>query len=169
MDGLWMIIIYLMLPSSETKPTSLRKESYQLADQVGWLRHRLPSVHARDSAEMATAAQLGSPSLHAQTSKLGSLDGLRARQGCALQRNAVNSVNAGVGSRRWVGVRAANADTIRAAKKGSPPMMPAVLTPSGAVDLGTLMLRNRIIFVGSPVNSEVNELMISKLKVGISF
>ena len=50
-------------------------------------------------------------------------------------------------SRRFVGVRTA--------KKGAPPIIPAVLTPSGPVDLSTLMLRNRIIFVGSPVNSEV--------------
>jgi ATP-dependent Clp protease protease subunit len=46
-------------------------------------------------------------------------------------------------------------DSIRSAKKGSPTITPAVLTPSGPADLQTLLLRNRIVFVGSPVNSQV--------------
>ena len=44
---------------------------------------------------------------------------------------------------------------IRAARRGAPPIMPAVISPSGATDLATLMLRNRVVFIGSPVNSEV--------------
>ncbi|KAG0575398.1 hypothetical protein KC19_5G001500 [Ceratodon purpureus] len=108
---------------------------------------------------------------HAQTSKLASLEAPPHTHRCALHRSApaVPFVSLGVavpaGTRRLVGVRAAKdgSSIIRAAKKGSPPIMPAVLTPSGPVDLGTLMLRNRIIFVGSPVNSEVAQSVISKL------
>lgn len=44
---------------------------------------------------------------------------------------------------------------IRATRRGAPPIMPAVISPSGATDLATLMLRNRVVFIGSPVNSEV--------------
>lgn len=100
------------------------------------------------------ATQLGF-FLHSPTAKLGSLHALTAdtTKGIALQR-FVGPVNSGH-ARASVAVRAASGNTIRAAKKGSPPIMPAVLTPSGPVDLATLMFRNRIIFVGSPVNSEV--------------
>ncbi|KAG6557929.1 hypothetical protein Mapa_000107 [Marchantia paleacea] len=52
---------------------------------------------------------------------------------------------------------------IRAAKKGAPPLMPAVMTPSGPTDLSTVLLRNRIVFVGSPVNSQVAQRVISQL------
>jgi ATP-dependent Clp protease protease subunit len=41
--------------------------------------------------------------------------------------------------------------------------MPAVISPSGATDLATLMLRNRVVFIGSPVNSEVAQTVISQL------
>jgi len=101
------------------------------------------------------ATQLGLV-LHPQSAKLGSFQGIRVTKGCVVERIAGQANPGGaVGLRASLAVRAANGNTIRAAKKGSPPMMPAVLTPSGPVDLNTLMLRNRIIFVGSPVNSEV--------------
>lgn len=118
---------------------------------------------AGDSAEMAMTAHLG-VSLHARPCKLGSLQGLKPSEGCAVPRS-VNPVSSGaaVVSRRGLALRASHANTIRAAKKGAPPMMPAVLTPSGPVDLSTLMFRNRIIFVGSSVNSEVAQSVISKL------
>jgi len=104
---------------------------------------------------MAMATQLGL-AVHSQSAQLGSLQGSRATKGCIVERIA-GQVNPGgaVGLRKCVSGRAASGNTIRAAKKGSPPMMPAVLTPSGPVGLNTLMFRNRIIFVGSPVNSEV--------------
>jgi hypothetical protein len=54
---------------------------------------------------------------------------------------------------------------IRAARRGAPPIMPAVISPSGATDLATLMLRNRVVFIGSPVNSEVR----SSARNSISF
>jgi ATP-dependent Clp protease protease subunit len=54
-------------------------------------------------------------------------------------------------------------DSITSAKKGSPTITPAVLTPSGPADLQTLLLRNRIVFVGSPVNSQVAQRVISQL------
>eukprot|EP00246_Nothoceros_aenigmaticus_P004015 TRINITY_DN152_c0_g1_i1.p1 TRINITY_DN152_c0_g1~~TRINITY_DN152_c0_g1_i1.p1 ORF type:complete len:273 (+),score=31.63 TRINITY_DN152_c0_g1_i1:252-1070(+) len=52
---------------------------------------------------------------------------------------------------------------VRAAKKGAPPIMPAVLTASGPTDLTSLMFRNRIIFLGSQVNSQVAQRVISQL------
>ncbi|XP_030471624.1 ATP-dependent Clp protease proteolytic subunit 6, chloroplastic [Syzygium oleosum] len=49
------------------------------------------------------------------------------------------------------------------AKKGNPPVMPAVITPGGALDLSSVLFRNRIIFVGQPVNSQVAQRVISQL------
>lgn len=49
------------------------------------------------------------------------------------------------------------------AKKGNPPVMPAVMTPGGPLDLSTVLFRNRIIFIGQPVNSEVAQRVISQL------
>ncbi|KAF4359044.1 hypothetical protein CsatB_015030 [Cannabis sativa] len=49
------------------------------------------------------------------------------------------------------------------ARKGNPPMMPAVMTPGGPLDLATVMFRNRIIFIGQPVNSQVAQRVISQL------
>ncbi|XP_076897529.1 ATP-dependent Clp protease proteolytic subunit 6, chloroplastic-like [Bidens hawaiensis] len=52
---------------------------------------------------------------------------------------------------------------ILAKKEAPPPMMPAVLTPGGPLDLSTVLFRNRIIFVGQPVNSQVAQRVISQL------
>ncbi|KAI9182661.1 hypothetical protein LWI28_027625 [Acer negundo] len=49
------------------------------------------------------------------------------------------------------------------AKKGNPPIMPAVVTPGGALDLTTVLFRNRIIFIGQPINSLVAQRVISQL------
>ncbi|KAL2928535.1 ATP-dependent Clp protease proteolytic subunit 6 chloroplastic [Bienertia sinuspersici] len=49
------------------------------------------------------------------------------------------------------------------AKKGNPPMMPAVVTPGGPLDLSSILFRNRIIFIGQPVNSQVAQRVISQL------
>ncbi|KAM7252200.1 hypothetical protein ACFE04_024083 [Oxalis oulophora] len=49
------------------------------------------------------------------------------------------------------------------AKKGNPPIMPAVMTPGGALDLSSVLLRNRIIFIGQPINSQVAQRVISQL------
>lgn len=49
------------------------------------------------------------------------------------------------------------------AKQGNPPIMPAVMTPGGPLDLSTVLLRNRIIFIGQPVNSQVAQRVISQL------
>jgi hypothetical protein len=125
----------------------------RLTSSEGWRWWR---VAGEGFGAMAMAARLGPALAHAQSSKLVALQGSRAGKG-GLEL-APNGSQAGpVRSRRSAGVRAVNESTIRAAKKAAPPIMPAVLTPSGPVDLSTLMLRNRIIFVGSPVNSEVHE------------
>ncbi|XAR72824.1 Endopeptidase Clp [Bertholletia excelsa] len=49
------------------------------------------------------------------------------------------------------------------AKKGNPPVMPAVMTPGGPLDLSTILFRNRIIFIGQPINSMVAQKVISQL------
>lgn len=50
------------------------------------------------------------------------------------------------------------------AKEGdNPPIMPAVVTPGGALDLSTVLFRNRIIFIGQSVNSAVAQKVISQL------
>uniref|UniRef100_A0A7N0T3R3 ATP-dependent Clp protease proteolytic subunit n=1 Tax=Kalanchoe fedtschenkoi TaxID=63787 RepID=A0A7N0T3R3_KALFE len=49
------------------------------------------------------------------------------------------------------------------AKKGNPPVMPAVMTPAGPLDLSTVLFRNRIIFIGQPINSQVAQRVISQL------
>ncbi|KAI4311247.1 hypothetical protein MLD38_036156 [Melastoma candidum] len=49
------------------------------------------------------------------------------------------------------------------AKKGNPPIMPAVMTPGGPLDLSTVLFRNRIIFIGQPINSRVAQRVISQL------
>lgn len=41
--------------------------------------------------------------------------------------------------------------------------MPAVMTPGGPLDLSTVLFRNRIIFVGQPVNAQVAQRVISQL------
>ncbi|KAK9900946.1 hypothetical protein M0R45_002346 [Rubus argutus] len=49
------------------------------------------------------------------------------------------------------------------AKKGNPPIVPAVMTPGGPLDLTSVLFRNRIIFIGEPVNSLVAQRVISQL------
>ncbi|XP_052194396.1 ATP-dependent Clp protease proteolytic subunit 6, chloroplastic [Diospyros lotus] len=49
------------------------------------------------------------------------------------------------------------------AKKGNLPIMPAVMTPGGPLDLSTVLFRNRIIFIGQPVNSQVAQRVVSQL------
>ncbi|XP_074285802.1 ATP-dependent Clp protease proteolytic subunit 6, chloroplastic [Silene latifolia] len=49
------------------------------------------------------------------------------------------------------------------ARKGNPPMMPAVMTPGGPLDLSSVLFRNRIIFIGQPINSEVAQRVITQL------
>lgn len=41
--------------------------------------------------------------------------------------------------------------------------MPAVLTPGGPMDLSSVLFRNRIIFIGQPVNSQVAQRVITQL------
>ncbi|KAJ0967801.1 hypothetical protein J5N97_024718 [Dioscorea zingiberensis] len=54
-------------------------------------------------------------------------------------------------------------DAVIEAKQGNPPMMPAVMTPGGPLDLSSVLFRNRIIFIGQPVNSQVAQRVISQL------
>lgn len=49
------------------------------------------------------------------------------------------------------------------AKKGNPPITPAVMTPGGPLDLSSVLFRNRIIFIGQPVNAQVAQRVISQL------
>lgn len=47
--------------------------------------------------------------------------------------------------------------------KGNPPITPAIMTPGGALDLSSVLFRNRIILIGQPVNSQVAQRVISQL------
>ncbi|XP_078430411.1 CLP protease proteolytic subunit 6 isoform X2 [Wolffia australiana] len=49
------------------------------------------------------------------------------------------------------------------AKKGNPPVMPSIMTPGGPLDLSSVLFRNRIIFIGQPINSQVAQRVISQL------
>ncbi|XP_058760259.1 ATP-dependent Clp protease proteolytic subunit 6, chloroplastic-like [Vicia villosa] len=49
------------------------------------------------------------------------------------------------------------------AKNGNPPISPAVVTPGGAIDLSSVLFRNRIIFIGQPINAQVAQRVISQL------
>ncbi|ONK80286.1 uncharacterized protein A4U43_C01F15950 [Asparagus officinalis] len=54
-------------------------------------------------------------------------------------------------------------DAVIEAKRGNPPVMPAVMTPAGPLDLSSILFRNRIIFIGQPINSQVAQRVISQL------
>jgi ATP-dependent Clp protease protease subunit len=45
----------------------------------------------------------------------------------------------------------------------NPPLMPAIMTPGGPLDLATVLLGNRIIFIGQYINSQVAQRVISQL------
>ncbi|MCI04918.1 ATP-dependent Clp protease proteolytic subunit, partial [Trifolium medium] len=47
--------------------------------------------------------------------------------------------------------------------RGNPPVSPAIMTPGGALDLSSVLFRNRIIFVGQPINGQVAQRIISQL------
>ncbi|KAL8150606.1 hypothetical protein V2J09_020414 [Rumex salicifolius] len=49
------------------------------------------------------------------------------------------------------------------ARSANPPMMPAIMTPGGPMDLSSVLFRNRIIFVGKPINADVAQRVISQL------
>uniref|UniRef100_I1PC80 ATP-dependent Clp protease proteolytic subunit n=1 Tax=Oryza glaberrima TaxID=4538 RepID=I1PC80_ORYGL len=54
-------------------------------------------------------------------------------------------------------------NTIVASENENPPLMPAIMTPAGALDLATVLLGNRIIFIGQYINSQVAQRVISQL------
>ncbi|AQK75904.1 uncharacterized LOC100272787 [Zea mays] len=54
-------------------------------------------------------------------------------------------------------------NTIVASENENPPLMPAIMTPGGALDLATVLLGNRIIFIGQYINSQVAQRVISQL------
>lgn len=54
-------------------------------------------------------------------------------------------------------------NTIVASQSENPPLMPAIMTPGGPLDLATVLLGNRIIFIGQYINSQVAQRVISQL------
>lgn len=66
-------------------------------------------------------------------------------------------------SATFIDATAHRLEGIRAAKKAAPPIMPSVITPAGPMDLSSVLLRNRIIFIGQPINSQVAQRVISQL------
>ncbi|KAL2254733.1 UNVERIFIED_CONTAM: ATP-dependent Clp protease proteolytic subunit 6, chloroplastic [Sesamum indicum] len=67
------------------------------------------------------------------------------------------------GAEAYVGCLIKDSNGVIEAKKGNPPIMPAVMTPGGPLDLSTVLFRNRIIFIGQPINSQVAQRVISQL------
>ncbi|KAL0365499.1 UNVERIFIED_CONTAM: ATP-dependent Clp protease proteolytic subunit, chloroplastic [Sesamum angustifolium] len=67
------------------------------------------------------------------------------------------------GAEAYVGCLIKDSNGVIEAKKGNPPIMPAVITPGGPLDLSTVLFRNRIIFIGQPINSQVAQRVISQL------
>ncbi|CAL4914877.1 unnamed protein product [Urochloa decumbens] len=54
-------------------------------------------------------------------------------------------------------------NTIVASGNENPPLMPAVMTPAGPLDLSTVLMGNRVIFIGQYINSQVAQRVISQL------
>ncbi|TKW34448.1 hypothetical protein SEVIR_2G308400v4 [Setaria viridis] len=54
-------------------------------------------------------------------------------------------------------------NTIVASENENPPLMPAIMTPAGPLDLATVLLGNRVIFIGQYINSQVAQRVISQL------
>ncbi|KAJ1281503.1 hypothetical protein BS78_04G311000 [Paspalum vaginatum] len=52
---------------------------------------------------------------------------------------------------------------IASSQNENPPLMPAIMTPSGPLDLETVLLGNRVIFIGQYINSQVAQRVISQL------
>ncbi|WVZ73246.1 hypothetical protein U9M48_021575 [Paspalum notatum var. saurae] len=52
---------------------------------------------------------------------------------------------------------------IASSQNENPPLMPAIMTPSGSLDLETVLLGNRVIFIGQYINSQVAQRVISQL------
>lgn len=52
---------------------------------------------------------------------------------------------------------------VASSKAENPPLMPAIMTPSGPLDLETVLLGNRVIFIGQYINSQVAQRVISQL------
>ncbi|KAL0422735.1 UNVERIFIED_CONTAM: ATP-dependent Clp protease proteolytic subunit, chloroplastic [Sesamum latifolium] len=67
------------------------------------------------------------------------------------------------GAEAYVGSLIKDSNGVIEAKKGNPPIMPAVMTPGGPLDLSTVLFRNRIIFIGQPINSQVAQRVTSQL------
>ncbi|XP_062213727.1 ATP-dependent Clp protease proteolytic subunit 6, chloroplastic-like [Phragmites australis] len=54
-------------------------------------------------------------------------------------------------------------NTIVASENENPPLMPAIMTPSGPLNLATALLGNRVIFIGQYINTQVAQRVISHL------
>nr|GMD84367.1 ATP-dependent Clp protease proteolytic subunit 6, chloroplastic-like [Ipomoea batatas] len=112
--------------------------------------HRPTSLRTwppRRSLGKQIASALPSPSF--DSSKIGlssKVQGLRLKH----DQNNPNADN----NRRYPTIEA---------RRGNPPVMPAVLTPAGPLDLSMVLFRNRIVFVGQPVNGQVAQRVISQL------
>ncbi|KAG8063054.1 hypothetical protein GUJ93_ZPchr0003g17215 [Zizania palustris] len=84
---------------------------------------------------------------------------------CATVRG-LQFVKPGVSSRldeRILSHSSLRQNTIVASENENPPLMPAIMTPAGALDLATVLLGNRIIFIGQYINSQVAQRVISQL------
>ncbi|KAG2551335.1 ATP-dependent Clp protease proteolytic subunit 6, chloroplastic-like [Panicum virgatum] len=89
-------------------------------------------------------------------------NGARARLGL----RGVKFVSHGVSSQQDERKRCHSSlrkNTIVASENENPPLMPAIMTPGGPLDLETVLLGNRVIFIGQYINSQVAQRVISQL------
>jgi ATP-dependent Clp protease protease subunit len=89
-------------------------------------------------------------------------NGARARLG----PRGVKFVSHGVFSQQYERIRCHSSlrqNTIVASENENPPLMPAIMTPAGPLDLATVLLGNRVILIGQYINSQVAQRVISQL------
>ncbi|CAN6319643.1 unnamed protein product [Urochloa humidicola] len=114
---------------------------------------------------MAPMAAISAP-LAARASPSGFLshrpNGTRARLGL----RGVQFTSQGVSSQQNERIRCHSylrQNTIVASANENPPLMPAIMTPAGPLDLSTVLMGNRVIFIGQYINSQVAQRVISQL------
>ncbi|CAL1353420.1 unnamed protein product [Linum trigynum] len=134
-----------------------------------------PSLSAPLRISLSSCSSSSSPSSHSQSCSPSLFLGRNLSTklvASALPRPYGDSLSNGISKNAFglplkIDDQAVHGSGLRSAeddgKKGNPPIMPAVITPGGALDLLSVLFRNRIIFIGQPVNSRVAQRVISQL------
>ncbi|XP_066328796.1 ATP-dependent Clp protease proteolytic subunit 6, chloroplastic-like isoform X2 [Miscanthus floridulus] len=133
-----------------------------------------PSISAPLAVRAAPSGPLSPPSLRfSAPSTAKSHPHLQPGYSCRrigakprLGLRGFQSVSHGVSSQQAERIRCHSSlrqNTIVASENENPPLMPAIMTPGGALDLATVLLGNRVIFIGQYINSQVAQRVISQL------